>query len=151
VKSLPKTCKQLRHIWALAHEMGYEDEDLRARVLEIFPETGGHLSKLTYDQASQLISLFRERMGKPVHKHKFGRLKRDEHRPFMSPSQHNLAFRLASEICDLEPGKWITVYRLLDRLALRDGAESYDQCTTRQAAHVIEALKAMKERLTKNS
>jgi len=146
----PKTYDQLRCIWGIAHQLHIEPDDLRDQVAELFPATGGHLSQLTAEQAAQLINLLKQKAGQPVKPYRTGRQPRDQFRPFMSPGQCDKAFIIACEIKERELGTKSAepeAWRLLDTLAERDGAKSFDTCNTRQAAHVIEALKAMKERL----
>jgi len=146
-KNKEKTYAQLRTIWGLAHQLNIEPDDLRHLVEEMFPDTQGHLSKLEIKQAGELIELLKKKAGQPIRPYRTGRQPRDENRPYMSMGQNEVAFHIACEIRELQPNKWHTPWHLLDRLAMRDGADGYDRCNTRQAAHVIEALKAMKKRI----
>lgn len=150
----PKSYEQLKCIWALAHQMNLSPDDLRARVQELYPETEGHLSRLTTDQAAHIINIFKQKLGQPRKPYKFGRQPRDEPRPYMSPAQHNMAVSLAIEIEQKKTGKRYVIdeaWALLNRLARQNQAPKFDQCNTRQAAHVIEALKEIKNRLLQST
>lgn len=158
------TIHQLRCIWALAHKLNYSPEVLRQKISEIYPEIGGHLSSLNTEQAGHIISILKQKLrqaGQPA-LIKYGRLPRNEPRPFMSPAQTEYALSLAREIIrekirrgeftgedeiktkeDLERETW----RLLHKLAWRIKLNAFDLANTRQAAQIIEALKAMKNRL----
>lgn len=148
----PKTYKQLQCIWGLAHKLDLTPERLREMTKEMFPETEGHLSRLTSDQAARMINLLKEKLGQPVSPYRFGRQDRGKPRPQMSPAQKDLAFHLAKEVVSLQADHEIgnydyEIYVLLSDLARQNGVVRFDFCNTRQAAHIIEGLKAMKNRL----
>jgi len=165
MKGNPKSYDQLRCIWALAHELNLSSDQLREKVQELFPETKGHLSLLTADQAKKIIEILKQKTGQSELKpalQKYGRQSRTEPRKFMSPAQTEFALALARQIIkqkmkmgefsgedaiktkeDFEWESW----HLLHKLARRNGLDGFDFANTRQAAQIIEALKAMKERL----
>jgi len=160
-----KTYDQLKAIWALAHELNLSPEQLRTMVQEIYTETQGHLSSLTQDQATKIIEILKQKAGQsepgPAPQ-KYGRLPRNEPRPYMSPAQSAFMFSLARQIIKkkMQQGEYDGEYKiknrddfewaiknLLHNISWKIGRVPYDEANTRQAAQIIEALKAMRERL----
>jgi len=134
---MEKRIKKLRLLWFLAHQCNISPDELHRYISEVYPETN-HLSLLNEDQLNQLIKWLREKKRRQV-----------VWSPFHTEAQERLAYTLAHEILlkknqNTDPN----AQHLLDALSRRFGAESYEYTNTRQAAWVIEALKAMKKRLT---
>ena len=157
-----KSYPQLKYIFLLAKKCGMSTDNLRFTVKENFPDTDGHLSRLTSYQALILINTLKRILNQgdapgfagaspEDENYRLGRQPRDSIRPPMSQAQHDTAFQLAHEIKGVVPGSAgatpETPTDLLEKLARHHGSVCFDTCTTRQAFRVICALKSIKHRL----
>jgi len=155
-----KSYPQLKYIWKLAHDCDLSPAELRALVKKNFPDTEGHLSRLSLFQARFLIDLLKRALNglsssetenvvpnSGEENYRLGRQPRTEPRPPMSQAQHDLALELASEISILNPQEYLLISDSLEKLARHHGAVCFDACTTRQAFRVICALKSIKQKL----
>jgi hypothetical protein len=156
-----KSYPQLKYIWTLARDCDLSPAELRALVKKNFPDTEGHLSRLSLFQARFLIDLLKRALNGlfssetenvvpnsgEKENYRLGRQPRTGPRPPMSQAQYDLALELAHEISQLNPQEYLLISDSLEKIARHHGAVCFDACTTRQAFRVICALKSIKQKL----